>query len=86
MAVFAESPDAVPAARTRLEAAWDHWDIAPERRGGVVGTPAEVAQQLQPWLDAGVTHLVLQPMEDADRTAFVRGAGEVAALLRATAG
>jgi len=86
MAVFADAPDAVPAARERLDAAWDHWDIAPERRGGVVGTPAEVAQQLQRWLDAGVTHLVLQPMEDADRTAFVRGAGETAALLRATAG
>jgi alkanesulfonate monooxygenase SsuD/methylene tetrahydromethanopterin reductase-like flavin-dependent oxidoreductase (luciferase family) len=84
MAVFADAPDAVPAARARLDAAWDHWDIAPERRGGVVGTPAEVAQQLQRWLDAGVTHLVLQPMEDADRTAFVRGAGEVAALLRAS--
>jgi len=82
MTVFAETPDAVPAARARLEAAWHHWDIAPERRGGVVGTPTEVAQQLQAWLGAGVTHLVLQPMEDADRTAFLHGAGEVARLLR----
>jgi len=82
MAVIAETPDAVPAARARLEAAWEHWSIAPERRGGVVGTPAEIARQLQAWIDAGVTHLVLQPMEDADRTAFLRGAGEVAGLLR----
>jgi alkanesulfonate monooxygenase SsuD/methylene tetrahydromethanopterin reductase-like flavin-dependent oxidoreductase (luciferase family) len=82
MTVFADSADAVPAAHARLEAAWEHWQIAPERRGGVAGTPAEVAERLQPWLDAGVTNLVLQPMEDADRTAFLAGAGEVASLLR----
>jgi alkanesulfonate monooxygenase SsuD/methylene tetrahydromethanopterin reductase-like flavin-dependent oxidoreductase (luciferase family) len=82
MTVFAESPDAVAAARTRLERAWDDWGLTGETRSGVVGTPAEVAEQLGAWRDAGITSLVLQPMPDADRTAFLRGAGEVAALLR----
>ena len=84
MTVFAETPDAVAAARARLERAWDDWGLTGETRSGVVGTPAEVAEQLGAWRDAGITSLVLQPMPDADRTAFLRGAGEVAALLRAS--
>ena len=82
MTVFAESPDAVAGARARLERAWDDWNLTGETRSGVVGTPAEVADQLRAWLDAGVTNLVLQPMPDADRTAFLHAAGEVAARLR----
>lgn len=82
MTVFADGTDAVAAARARLELAWDEGQIPVERRGGLVGTPAEVAQQLRASVDAGITNLVLQPMEDADRAGFVRAAGEVAALLR----
>lgn len=82
MTAFAENADAVPAAQARLAAAWDAWEIPAERRGGVAGTPSEVALQLRAWIDAGVTHLVLQPMEDADRAAFVRAAGEVARRVR----
>jgi alkanesulfonate monooxygenase SsuD/methylene tetrahydromethanopterin reductase-like flavin-dependent oxidoreductase (luciferase family) len=83
MTVFAGEADATSAARARLERAWDDWKIPEERRGGVAGTAAEVAQQLQPWIALGLSSIVLQPMEDADRAGFVRAAGEVASLLRA---
>jgi alkanesulfonate monooxygenase SsuD/methylene tetrahydromethanopterin reductase-like flavin-dependent oxidoreductase (luciferase family) len=82
MTVFADDPETVAAARARLERAWDDWGLTGETRSGAVGTPAEVAEQLRAWTDAGVSHLVLQPMADADRTAFLYGAGEVAQLLR----
>ncbi|MGN6273096.1 MAG: LLM class flavin-dependent oxidoreductase [Protaetiibacter sp.] len=82
MTVFTEGPEAAAAGRARLERAWDDWGLTGETRSGVVGTPAEVAAQLRAWVAAGITNLVLQPMPDADRPAFLRGAGEVAALLR----
>lgn len=83
MTSFADAADDVPAARARLASAWDEWEIPAERCGGVAGTPAEVARQLRAWVEAGVTNLVLQPMDDADRAGFVRAAGEAAVLLRA---
>lgn len=82
MTQFAETPDAAPAARERLERAWDEWQFTGERRTGVSGTPAQVAEQLAAWTAAGVTRIALQPTPDVDRAAFVRQAGEVAALLR----
>jgi len=82
MTVFTETPDAAPAARARLERQWDDWGLTGEMRGGAAGTPAEVAEQLHAWQAAGVERIALQPMPDADRAAFLRAAGEVAALLR----
>lgn len=67
----------------RLAANARRWRFPEGRLLGVAGSPAEVADGLRPWIDAGVTSLVLQPMDDEpDPEAYVRTVGrEVAPLL-----
>jgi len=85
MTAFARTEAETAAGRAWFEAKWARDGIAPDRRGGVLGTPAEVAEQLRAYADAGVTNLVMLPGSDVDRSAFLAAAGETAELLRAGA-
>jgi alkanesulfonate monooxygenase SsuD/methylene tetrahydromethanopterin reductase-like flavin-dependent oxidoreductase (luciferase family) len=43
---------------------------------GVAGSPAEIVEGLQPYVEAGATRLILQPTVDEDPVAFVRFVAE----------
>jgi len=78
MTAFGEGSDA------RLAAELEAWKYTGERASGASGTVAEVAQQVRAWLDAGVSNVLLQPLDDeTDLPGFLRDSAAVAELLRA---
>lgn len=79
---FAESSTAIAAGRAALSEQGERWGLGDGMRDGIVGDAAEVARRVEEWRAAGVSRPVLVPLDGADRSAFVRGAGEVARLLR----
>jgi len=77
MTAFGEGADA------RLAAELDAWKYTGERASGAAGSVAEVAEQVRAWLDAGVSNVLLQPLDDeTDLPGFLRDSAAVAELLR----
>jgi len=77
MTAFGEGSDA------RLAAELEAWKYTGERASGACGTVAEVADQVRAWLDAGVSNVLLQPLDDeTDLPGFLRDSAAVADLLR----
>src|SRR6187431_86884 len=71
-------------AQARLAAELEAWKYTGERAVGATGTVAEVAGQVQGWIDAGVGTVLLQPLDDeTDLSGFLRDSAAVAELLRA---
>ncbi len=65
-------------ARTRMEAEFDDWGMAGEKRVAAVGTVAEVTDVVAAFREAGVTNVVLQPTAgEPDLEGFIAQAGEV---------
>ncbi|MFD1722544.1 LLM class flavin-dependent oxidoreductase [Amnibacterium endophyticum] len=73
-----------PGAGERLAANARRWRFPEDRLLGAAGTPAEVADGVRPWIEAGAGTVVLQPMDDEpDPEAYVGTVGrEIAPLLR----
>lgn len=82
MTVFADTPEGLEQGRAWFQEEWDREERPEADRGGLIGTPAEIVEQLRAYREAGVTNPVLLPAPWADREAFLAGAGEVTALLR----
>ena len=77
MTAFGEGADA------RLAAELEAWKYTGERAVGATGSVAEVAEQVQAWVDAGVGTVLLQPLDDeTDLSGFLRDSAAVAELLR----
>ncbi|MCS0498589.1 LLM class flavin-dependent oxidoreductase [Protaetiibacter mangrovi] len=77
MTAFGDRADA------RLAAELAAWGYEGERAAGVAGSVTEVAEQLRPWVDAGASSLLLQPLDDeTDLPRFLANCAEVAALVR----
>lgn len=72
-----------PDAGARLEVEQSRWDWEPGALTGLAGSPAEVADGLGAWIDAGADTVVLQPTADEEHPQnYVAHVGEVARLLR----
>ncbi|TXK19126.1 LLM class flavin-dependent oxidoreductase [Homoserinibacter sp. GY 40078] len=73
-----------PGARERLAEELAQWEYRDERATGAAGTVDEVADAVRAWADAGVTDVLLQPLDsEPDMLAFTERCGEVARLVRA---
>jgi alkanesulfonate monooxygenase SsuD/methylene tetrahydromethanopterin reductase-like flavin-dependent oxidoreductase (luciferase family) len=71
-------------ARERMEAEFDAWRLAGERRYAATGSIDEVAATVREVIEAGATTVLLQSRSELEDLAdFARNAGEVARLLRA---
>lgn len=66
-------------AAERMEAEFDRWQFAGERRYAAVGSPESVAQTVQEVIDAGATTVLLQSRTDADD---IEGFADNAGLVR----
>ncbi|CAN5543703.1 LLM class flavin-dependent oxidoreductase [soil metagenome] len=72
-----------PDASTRIREEIRHWGLDPEADVAVHGSPADIAEAAERWIDAGTDTIVFQPAADVDVNEFIAEiGGSVQPLIR----